>query len=330
MLQLAIAACSKGTLRTARAPPRGFCAKFKSSMRSCCHWELGREFTELDKSKWTSRTDILTMLRNQEIFALSVLIASIGCLVSVGYLISSRANKVAGDPYEEIYNLLKIPTTVGDAKKIGSLILRYKNDYYFSVFGAYFASYILLQSFCIPGSIVLSILAGYLFPAPLALLIICSCSTLGASTFYILISNRKEKLLTFLSGDGDSKISRFNKFVQDKLREYKSNIFLLVFILRATPIFPNWTINLCSPLINLPLRPFVLGTFTGVIPLSVIHVWTGRILNDLSNDQSLFNWQSVLMTSLVAVSIVLLVYIRRMAGQKEAQSSRKTNRKKLK
>jgi len=246
----------------------------------------------------------------QYFFAYSVLILSIGCLVFVGILVADRKKGLPiGDGGNS--DLFKIPRTIGDAKRIGSLILDYKKDYYYSVFGAYFASYILLQSFCIPGSIVLSILAGYLFPAPFALLTICTCSTLGASTFYILISNRKQTLLNLISWGSDRKLDRFNSFINDKLREHKSSLFFIVFILRATPIFPNWTINLCSPLINLPLKPFVLGTFTGVAPLSIIHVWTGSILNDLSNDQSLFNWQSAALTSLVAVSVGLLLYIRK-------------------
>jgi uncharacterized membrane protein YdjX (TVP38/TMEM64 family) len=244
----------------------------------------------------------------QYYFAYCVLATTISCLAYVIVTFSSSSNNQIN-----VRDYLKIPSTVGDAKRIGSLILRYKNDHYYTVFGAYFSTYILLQSFCIPGSIVLSILAGYLFPAPLALVIICTCSTIGASTFYIMISNRKKMLLRLLSGNGNAKVERFNQFVQAKIKEYKSNLFLCVFLLRATPIFPNWTINLCSPIINIPLKPFVWGTFTGVAPLSVIHVWTGRILNDLSNDQSLVNWQSVLMTSLVAISVLFLIFLRRYA-----------------
>lgn len=250
-------------------------------------------------------------------FAYTVLFTSITCLATVVW--SARHNFIDkdGNLYDDEANswsdFIKIPRTVGDAKRIGALISRYKDDHYYSVFGAYFATYILLQSFCIPGSIVLSILAGYLFPAPLALLIICTCSTLGASTFYIMIYNRKKTLLKFLSRGSGSKIEQFNSFVQDKIKEYNSNLFLCVFFLRATPIFPNWTINLCSPLINLPLKPFVMGTFTGVAPLSVIHVWTGSLLNDLSNDQSLVRWESILMTSVVAICIVLMIYIKRLA-----------------
>lgn len=203
---------------------------------------------------------------------------------------------------DDLFENLTIPRTVGDAKLIGSTILRYKDSNYYSVFGVYILAYILLQSLCIPGSVVLSILAGYLFPAPLALLIICTCSTIGASNAYFLSS--------LIFGKLTDKFQTVKKF-QDYVDKYKTNLFMSVFLLRATPVFPNWTINLCSPLVKIPLKPFVFGTFFGVAPLSVVHVWTGRILNDLSNDESLINWQSVLLTSTLAISLALLAYARR-------------------
>ena len=43
-----------------------------------------------------------------------------------------------------------------------------------------------LQTFAIPGSIFLSILAGFLYPFPLALFLVCLCSSLGASFCYLL------------------------------------------------------------------------------------------------------------------------------------------------
>jgi hypothetical protein len=43
-----------------------------------------------------------------------------------------------------------------------------------------------LQTFAIPGSISLSILSGFLFPFPLALMLVCFCSATGASLCYVL------------------------------------------------------------------------------------------------------------------------------------------------
>lgn len=244
-------------------------------------------------------------------FAHLVLISSVLCLV----IVYTKLPQLEQD--DSLRNYIKIPRTVGDAKAIGNIILKYKDDHYYSVFGAYFATYILLQSFCIPGSVVLSVLAGYLFPSLLALLVISVCSTLGASTFYILIYKHKQRLSRFLRGTGsNSRIVKFNEYVQDKIRSNRSdsyNIFLCVFVLRATPIFPNWTINLCSPIVNLPFRPFVWGTFFGVVPLSVIHVWTGRMLNHISSDDGLFNVQSIFMSFLLALVIFILAYLRKFA-----------------
>lgn len=269
---------------------------------------LGTTISSKHDKSLSIDADIHQISTWQYILAYSIITISIG---SIAVFALSARDK---NPLKDEGNIFKIPTTIGDAKRIGLLLARYKNSNLYSMFAAYAATYIILQSLCIPGSIALSILAGYLFPAPVALMLICTCSTLGASTFYIMIYTRRRTIFKFLNRVLGSWLSKFENFVHAKMKEYNSNLFLIVFILRATPVFPNWTINLCSPLINLPLKPFVLGTFTGIAPLSVIHVWTGSILNDLSNDQSLFNWQSVFMTSLVAISIVFLMYVRRIAS----------------
>ena len=47
-------------------------------------------------------------------------------------------------------------------------------------------TYLFLQTFAIPGSIFLSIVSGFLFPFPVALLLICFCSATGASFCYLL------------------------------------------------------------------------------------------------------------------------------------------------
>ena len=45
-------------------------------------------------------------------------------------------------------------------QKLGQVISIYKETHYYSVMGLYFAAYIFLQTFAIPGSIFLSILSG--------------------------------------------------------------------------------------------------------------------------------------------------------------------------
>lgn len=81
---------------------------------------------------------------------------------------------------------LKFPRTLEDAKLLGQVLSRYKEQYYAQVFGGFLCTYVFLQTFAIPGSIFLSIISGFLFPFPLALAAVCFCSATGASFCYLL------------------------------------------------------------------------------------------------------------------------------------------------
>lgn len=55
--------------------------------------------------------------------------------------------------------------------------------------------YISLQTFAIPGSISLSVLSGFLYPFPFALVLVCFCSATGASLCYLISSLLGRKLV---------------------------------------------------------------------------------------------------------------------------------------
>ena len=67
---------------------------------------------------------------------------------------------------------VKFPKTIDDAKQLGTVLSKYKDKYYAQVLGGVFVTYLFLQTFAIPGSIFLSIVSGYLFPFPVALLLV--------------------------------------------------------------------------------------------------------------------------------------------------------------
>lgn len=52
-----------------------------------------------------------------------------------------------------------------------------------------------LQTFAIPGSISLSVLSGFLYPFPFALVLVCFCSATGASLCYLLSSLLGKRLV---------------------------------------------------------------------------------------------------------------------------------------
>ncbi|XP_064634900.1 transmembrane protein 41B-like isoform X3 [Lineus longissimus] len=204
---------------------------------------------------------------------------------------------------------IKLPRDIEDAKSLGKVLSRYKELYYYQVLFGYFITYIFLQSFAIPGSIFLSILSGFLFPFPLALTLVCLCSATGASFCY---------LLSYLVGR-----ALVNKYIPERVSEWSSHVekhrqHLLNYIifLRITPFLPNWFINITSPVINVPLFPFFVGTFLGVAPPSFVAIQAGTTLQQMSSSGDAVSWTSMIVLALFAILSLLPVFFKRTLQKK--------------
>uniref|UniRef100_A0A8C4SN38 Transmembrane protein 41B n=1 Tax=Erpetoichthys calabaricus TaxID=27687 RepID=A0A8C4SN38_ERPCA len=210
---------------------------------------------------------------------------------------------------EEEKEKIKIPKNMDDAKALGTVLSKYKDTYYTQVLLAYFATYIFLQTFAIPGSIFLSILSGYLYPFPLALFLVCLCSGLGASFCYMLsYLVGRPVVYKYLT----EKALKWSQQV-DKHREHLINYIIF---LRITPFLPNWFINITSPVINVPLGVFFVGTFLGVAPPSFVAINAGTTLYKLATAGEAVSWNSLFILGILAVLSILPVCFRQKLQQK--------------
>ncbi|XP_053976492.1 transmembrane protein 41B [Hylaeus anthracinus] len=204
---------------------------------------------------------------------------------------------------------LKLPLHIEDAKNLGKLLSRYKDLYYFQVLAGLFLTYIFLQTFAIPGSIFLSILSGFLFPFPLALFLVCSCSAVGASLCYLVSSLLGRKLL----------FKYFPEKAQEwtqTIKKHKHHLFNYMLFLRITPLLPNWFINLASPVIGVPLAPFAMGTFFGVAPPSFVAIQAGQTLQNLTSSTDAWSWNSILILCLFAILSLVPVLFKQKLQEK--------------
>jgi uncharacterized membrane protein YdjX (TVP38/TMEM64 family) len=192
---------------------------------------------------------------------------------------------------------IKLPTSIDDAKSLGRVLKKYNQDHYYIVMISFFSYYVFMQTFAIPGSTFLSILSGFLYPFPLAVLLVCSCTTIGAAFCYVLSQIAAKKIVIRY---WRVRVLQFQK----KVDTLKNDLLWYVIFLRVTPFVPNWFINLTSPIINIPLHSFLVGTFIGVAPPSLIHIQGGKTLNELVSTSSVFSFNSILV--LVFVSALSL------------------------
>lgn len=113
--------------------------------------------------------------------------------------------------------------------------------------------YLGMQTFAIPGTLSLSLLAGALYGSLRGWLVVSLISTLGSSSCYLM-----SRLLgrPLVAAWWPEKLEFFAAEVQKR----RSKLFNYIIFLRLTPILPNTFINVASPLVDVPLLPFFLGT----------------------------------------------------------------------
>merc|ERR1711902_320112 len=194
---------------------------------------------------------------------------------------------------------VKFPKDIEDAKRLGIVLSRYKDRYYPQVLCGVAVTYLFLQTFAIPGSIFLSIVSGYLFSFPVALLLVCFCSATGASFCYLLSYLVGRRLVKKYLPQRSSNWAK-------KVQKHKDSLMSYIIFLRITPFLPNWFINIVSPVIDVQLwPPFWIGTFIGVAPPSFIAIQAGTTLQHLTSTTDALSFQSVALLVIFAFLSIL-------------------------
>lgn len=170
----------------------------------------------------------------------------------------------------------------------------YTSDYTVQVLVGYCAVYIFMQTFMIPGTIFMSLLAGALFGQLRGVALVVFAASAGASSCYFLSKLIGKPLVFSLWPD---KLTFFQKQVS-KRREKLLNYILF---LRVTPTLPNTFINLASPIVDVPYHTFLLGTLIGLIPAAYVTVRAGIALGELTSLSDLYDTQSMALLFLIGV-----------------------------
>lgn len=192
--------------------------------------------------------------------------------------------------------VFRFPRNPQQIYELSKVILAYTNQSYSYVVSLFCFLYVFLQSFAIPGPLILSILAGALFGFWPALFLVTSCATIGATLCYIL-SETLGKGLVVRKFPGPL-MKAYNT-----IAEHKNHIFFYLLFLRVTPIVPNWLINLSSPILGISLKNFMAATFLGLIPGNCIHINAGTMISSMQEVG--LNLNSVLL--LLGLGVIALI-----------------------
>ncbi|OQR89662.1 SNARE associated Golgi protein [Achlya hypogyna] len=181
--------------------------------------------------------------------------------MSLGFLIQGVLPKILGGRDDKLGTVTALWTCANQYQELQPNF----------VLASFVVVYVALQTFAIPGPIILSILAGALYPFGFAQLLVAGCATTGASLCFLLSHFLGRSIV---QRSFPAMIANF----KDKIAENRGNLFYYLLFLRLTPLLPNWFVNVASPLVDIPLGHFVLATFIGLMPANFIHISTGATL----------------------------------------------------
>ncbi|KAK5847342.1 hypothetical protein PVK06_003647 [Gossypium arboreum] len=211
-------------------------------------------------------------------FPLSLWELSVASTVVIGFLLG-LAGVYLTMPASD-YSLLKFPRSLEDLQLLRDHLETYTSDYTIQVLVGYCVVYIFMQTFMIPGTVFMSLLAGALFGVFKGVALVVFTATAGASSCYFL----SNYLILF--------------FLVAQRRECLLNYMLF---LRLTPTLPNTFINVASPIVDIPYRIFFLATFIGLIPAAYITVKAGIALGELQSVGDLYDFKSIATLFIIGV-----------------------------
>ena len=118
--------------------------------------------------------------------------------------------------------------------------------------------YVVSVLLVIPDATILTILAGFLFPLPLAIIYCIVAETIGATGFFLTARAAFPSIEPF---------KKWLPYVQKwdvKFRQYEIHYLLF---LRLSHLLPFWIVNLAAGIFQVRTSVFIWTTFVGVLPL---------------------------------------------------------------
>ena len=185
----------------------------------------------------------------------------------------------------------------------------------------FFTAYTLVVAFSLPGATWMTLGGGFVFGTLMATVFVVSAATIGAVAIFLIARY-------CLADRFHAKMSPAALKME---AGFQANALSYLLFLRLVPAFPFWLINLVPAFVGVPLRIYIIGTFVGIIPGSVVYCSVGNGLGAVFDSGGTPDlgiiFQPEILAPIIAMAVLALVPIgykwiksRRGAADDSAQS----------
>lgn len=153
-------------------------------------------------------------------------------------------------------------------------LIAFRDANYFMTVVAFIAAYVIIVAFSLPGAAIATLTGGFLFATFPGALFNIVAATIGATAIFLAARmGFGEKLGEKLEAS-DGTIKK----IKDGIDE---NQWSMLFLIRLVPAVPFFIANLLPSFLEVPLHRFVISTFLGIIPGSVVYTSVGAGLGEV-------------------------------------------------
>lgn len=167
---------------------------------------------------------------------------------------------------------------------------------------------------------VLSLLCGWAFGLPVGLAVALLGATLGSPLGFVIGK--------WLAGPGVLQVMAKNPrgaaVCEAITRSSQARAFVLIGLLRLSPVVPYGSTNVLAAVFSVPLVAFLLGTFVGLAPRAAAVVLLGAGLERLDGDASVSPWVWGVGIAATLLALIVMSWAAKRALEKVAVECTRT------
>eukprot|EP00500_Bicosoecida_sp_ms1_P004843 CAMPEP_0203816094 /NCGR_PEP_ID=MMETSP0115-20131106/14334_1 /ASSEMBLY_ACC=CAM_ASM_000227 /TAXON_ID=33651 /ORGANISM="Bicosoecid sp, Strain ms1" /LENGTH=293 /DNA_ID=CAMNT_0050724993 /DNA_START=310 /DNA_END=1188 /DNA_ORIENTATION=+ len=208
-----------------------------------------------------------------------------------------------------------VPTSLDELKAAHAALQAATAARFAPMAAAFSVVYLFKQTYAIPGSAVLNLVAGATFGTAVGLPLVCVLTACGASCCYLLSWLFGGRLVAAL-GERIRPVT-----IRVETAAAQGNLFFYLLFARLFPFTPNWALNLIAPWVRVPIAQFAPSVLLGLLPYNLVLVRAGTLLEQLSSTSSALDWTTLAQMAALALLALLPTLFRGQARRLESRLS---------
>lgn len=153
-------------------------------------------------------------------------------------------------------------------------LIAFRDSHFWVTLAGFVGLYILIVTLSLPGATIATLAGGFLFGLATGSAATVVAATIGATLIFLAARHGFGKYLSARMDASEGRIKR----IKDGLRQ---NEWSVLFLMRLVPALPFFVANLLPAFVGVRINRYVISTFFGIMPGTVVYTWVGVGLGEV-------------------------------------------------